>query len=331
MDTDSPELGVCRLAPSPTGALHLGNARSFLIAWLAARQQKRQLLLRIEDIDSPRVKPWAIGATIDDLRWLGLDWDEGPDVQPKSGRVYVQTQRLDRYHEILRELFERNWIYPCICSRSDVAESASAPHEQSLRPLEGLVYPGTCRGKNIDTSQLDGKFAWRWAFGEDTVSWNDGVMGPQTASPLQQLGDFVIARGNSTPAYQLAVVVDDFDMGVTEVVRGNDLVFSTYRQLAIIRALGWREPNYFHVPLIIGVDGRRLAKRHGDTRLSSFRDAGVAPEAIVGYLAFTLGLTEKASPTAARDLIGHFDWSCIGTQPTVFDLEPGLKQLLAMS
>ena len=120
-------------------------------------------------------------------------------------------------------------------------------------------------------------------------------------------------------------------MGVTEVVRGNDLVFSTYRQLAIIRALGWREPNYFHVPLIIGVDGRRLAKRHGDTRLSSFRDAGVAPEAIVGYLAFTLGLTDEAAPAAARDLIEHFDWSCIGTQPTVFDLEPGLKQLLAMS
>lgn len=331
MDADSSKLGVGRLAPSPTGALHLGNARSFLIAWLSARKQSQQLMLRIEDIDSPRVKPWAVGATVDDLRWLGLDWDEGPDIPSKSNVAYVQTQRLERYRDVLHELIEQGWLYPCTCSRSDVAESASAPHEQLLRPLEGLVYPGTCRKKNIDTSQRDGNFAWRWAFGEETMRWNDGVMGPQTATPLQQLGDFVIARGNSIPAYQLAVVIDDFDMGITEVVRGNDLVFSTYRQLAIIRALAWPEPNYFHVPLITGIDGKRLAKRHGDTRLSFFREAGVSPEAIVGYLAFTLGLIDKARPTTARDLIEHFEWSRIGTTNTVFELDSGLEQLLAMS
>ncbi len=312
---------IGRLAPSPTGALHLGNARSFLIAWLSARQQSGKLLLRIEDIDSPRVKPWAQQQTLDDLRWLGLDWDWGPDVGGPHAS-YVQSERLERYREVLLQLAEDGVIYPCSCSRREVAEAASAPHESSIAglvPLEGAIYPGTCRSRS--SAQATGEFAWRWRFEAGEVSWNDCVGGLQCANPSLQLGDFVIGKSDGTPAYQLAVVVDDFDMGVTEVVRGSDLIPSTYRQLAILKHLRWQAPSYCHVPLMVGTDGRRLAKRHGDTRLSYFRQRGFKPELIVGFLAWTLGLVEKPSPIAARDLIGRLDWKAISTAPTVFSLE----------
>ncbi len=316
---------IGRLAPSPTGALHLGNARSFLLAWLSVRQQGGKMLLRIEDIDSPRVKPWARQATLDDLRWLGIDWDEGPDTQ--SGLAVavdrvpcVQTQRLERYHQVLSTLIEDQAVYPCVCSRSEVAQAASAPHEASMQALEGPIYPGTCRNKRL-VLQAHGdaaKFAWRWKFQLGEVVWQDGIRGTMSASPDQQLGDFVIARGDGTPAYQLAVVVDDHDMHVTEVVRGDDLICSTYRQLAILKHLGWTPPNYYHVPLIVGPDGRRLAKRHGDTRLSAFRQQGFTAEQLIGYLAWTLNLQERPIPTRATDLIGRLDWKKLSTVPTVF-------------
>ncbi len=314
---------VGRLAPSPTGALHLGNARSFLLAWLSVRQQHGKLLLRIEDIDSPRVKPWARATTIEDLRWLGLDWDEGPD----DSDCFVQTSRLPRYREILNRLIEDQVVYVCTCSRSEVTEAASAPHESSLNTLEGPVYPGTCRYKGLDAESLLAErqpFAWRWNFQHVGTSakheaiWQDRLRGEMRARPAEQLGDFVIARSNGTPAYQLAVVVDDHDMGVTEVVRGDDLVYSTFRQQAIMQHLDWLLPAYCHVPLIVGTDGRRLAKRHGDTRLCHLREQGFAPEVIVGYLAWTLCLQDSATPLSARDLVGKLDWQRIPTAPTVF-------------
>ncbi|MCA9132839.1 MAG: tRNA glutamyl-Q(34) synthetase GluQRS [Planctomycetales bacterium] len=327
------ESGGCvgRLAPSPTGALHVGNARSFLLAWLSARQQQGRVLLRIEDIDSPRVKPWAVASTIADLRWLGLDWDAGPEVPDASERAMaavaqrvplVQSQRLERYRQVLAELIEGQVIYPCWCTRSEVAEAASAPHENAGQPLEGPVYPGTCRGLSGAARRRseDRKFAWRWAFAAGEMQWWDGLRGAKRARPAEQLGDFVIARADGTPAYQLAVVIDDRDLGVSEVVRGNDLEFSTYRQLAILRYFGWPEPLYYHVPLMVGSDGRRLAKRHGDTRLSHYRQRGISPQSIVGYLAWTLNMLPKPREIEPRELLGQLDWRRLPPQPkTVFD------------
>lgn len=316
-------VAIGRLAPSPTGALHLGNARSFLLAWLSIRQQSGQLRLRIEDIDSPRVKPWAVAATIADLQWLGLDWDDGPELM-------VQSQRLTRYCEVLDVLRAARTVYPCTCTRSEVAEAASAPHESAARLLEGPLYPGTCRNRSDEAQLLETgtDFAYRFKFHDANVLWCDGLHGPQQANPLRQLGDFVIARHTDVPAYQLAVVVDDHDQGVTEIVRGDDLIASTYRQLAILKVLGWQPPNYIHVPLIVGPDGRRLAKRHGDTRLSQLKQHGVAPEAVVGYLAWTLGMIERPTPVSPAELIGRLDWQRIHTEPQIFDLERDLPLLL---
>ncbi len=330
---------IGRLAPSPTGALHLGNARSFLLAWLSIRQQSGKLILRIEDIDSPRVKSWARSQTLDDLRWLGLDWDYGPD-RGGPHPSYVQTDREERYAEVLQQLIADAVVYRCYCTRSEVAEAASAPHEASAlhdasaphenhlsHPLlEGTVYPGTCRtrGKAVDGNELadsssPSAYAWRWRFAPEPVAWEDALLGAQEAHPARQLGDFVIGKSDLTPAYQLAVVVDDFDMGVTEVVRGDDLVPSTYRQLAILQHLGWPIPKYVHVPLIVGPDGRRLAKRHGDSRLSYYRQCGISPQRIVGYLAWSAGLIPEPIPLEPSELIGTLDWQHLTRGPTVCD------------
>lgn len=330
---------VGRLAPSPTGALHLGNARTFLLAWLSVRQQQGHLLLRIEDIDSPRVKPWAVAQTIEDLRWLGLDWDSGPDIGgPQSS--YIQTERMELYRELLQRLVADRKIYRCTCSRSEVAAAASAPHEPatsarnwpqdvaSVDLLEGQIYPGTCcQGGNFGLAEPapSRPYAWRWRFEPGLVHWQDRVLGQQSACPQSQLGDFVIGKADWTPAYQLAVVADDYSMGVTEVVRGLDLVPSTYRQLAIIDHLGWPRPSYAHVPLMVGPDGRRLAKRHGDTRMSFFRQRGILPEEIVGYLAWTLGMQPQPRALSATELCGKLDWAALSSVPTNFDLKEFLR------
>ncbi|GIX01027.1 MAG: glutamyl-Q tRNA(Asp) synthetase [Pirellulaceae bacterium] len=349
---------IGRLAPSPTGALHVGNARSFLLAWLSARQQGGQVLLRIEDIDSPRVKPWAVAETLRDFEWLGLDWDltpeqSGPDAAEASeageprglihtdkgsidervvaGKgtptgVVVQTNRLHRYAQVLQVLTSKRWLYPCTCTRSDIAAAASAPHEQGMVPLEGVIYPGTCRQRSGKESTA-AECAWRFSMPDRHCVWHDGVYGRQEAQLAQQLGDFVVAKRDHTPAYQLAVVVDDHDFGITEVVRGADLIPSTFRQLMLLEALEWRAPKYFHVPLIVGSDGRRLAKRHGDTRLSTLREQGVAPEALVGYLAWTLGMVPTRAPCHPWELVGKLNWAEIPREPTVFAVKEELPLL----
>lgn len=320
-----------RLAPSPTGALHLGNARTFLLAWLSARQQAGRLILRIEDIDSPRVKPWATANTLADLAWLGLDWDAGPDKPPLDPALatadYVQTHRLPRYQQILAELIAAGRVYACQCTRSEVAQAASAPHEKTWPALEGPIYPGTCRARPLDPENLKqpDKYAWRWHFPNTLMTWHDRRLGELSAKPAEQLGDFVIARSDGTPAYQLAVVVDDHDMGVNEVVRGDDLLCSTYRQLAILQHLQWNAPSYVHVPLLVGPDGRRLAKRHGDSRLSTYREQGLAAEQLVGYLAWTLNLQPRPTPIHPQQLLGRLDWSLLPNHPTVVQpAEPGV-------
>lgn len=295
---------VGRLAPSPTGALHVGNARSFLIAWLAARHAQGKLILRIEDIDSPRIKPNADGQAIEDLRWLGLDWDEGP--------IY-QIPRLPSYLAALRQLQDQERVYPCTCSRKDIEQAASAPHLEH----EGPAYPGTCRQRTVaDAATLGVPFAWRLRAEGLQASFVDSLKGLTTV-PAGLDGDFVVWKNSGTPAYQLAVVVDDAAMSVTDVVRGDDLIPSTPRQLLLYRLLGLRPPRFAHVPLVVGPDGRRLAKRHGDTRLAALRQQGVSPTALVGFLAWTCGWLPSPRPVTPADLLPMFDLRAIPAPPFV--------------
>lgn len=296
---------VGRLAPSPTGAQHLGNARTYLIAWLAARSQGGRLILRIEDIDSPRVKPWAIEQAVEDLAWLGLDWDEGP---------YKQTERVAYYDQALDILKRGEKIYPCTCTRSDIAIAASAPHLGQ----EGPIYPGTCTGRVANSIEfLPEDYCWRFRSGDQSIDFDDLVVGHQSSIPAIELGDFPVTRKGGSAAYQLAVVVDDALMGVNQVVRGDDLLPSTFRQLELYAALGYTPPTFAHLPLVVGLDGRRLAKRHGDTRLSYFRHHGVRAEQIIGWAAYSSGLIQREEELAANDLLGLFSWEKISRQSTV--------------
>jgi glutamyl-tRNA synthetase len=292
------------LAPSPTGAQHLGNARTYLIAWLSVRSRAGCLLLRIEDIDSPRVKAGAAELILEDLAWLGLDWDEGP---------VRQTDRAALYGGALDRLKARELVYPCTCSRQDVELAASAPHLEH----EGPRYPGTCAGRRVaDASTLQQPLAWRFRATNAFQEFNDAFHGP-TEIAAAMGGDFVVWKATGTPAYQLAVVVDDAAQGVTEVLRGDDLLPSTPRQLQLYAALGWQAPRFVHVPLVVGPDGRRLAKRHGDTRLAAFRAQNVKAELLVGLLAWSCGWLEAIEPIRPRELLTRFTLASIPRAPWV--------------
>lgn len=301
-----------RLAPSPTGALHLGNARTFLINWLLARQQGWRIVLRIEDIDGPRIKAGADRQAIEDLAWLGIDWDEGP--------IY-QSQRLAHYQTMLEHLLSQGHAYPCICSRREVASAASAPHAED----GALVYPGTCRQRFDDLGHARSagrEPAIRFQVPDELVTFEDGFAGKRQCQVARELGDFVIAKADGTPAYQLAVVVDDAEAGVTDVVRGNDLIDSTPRQILLYRALGLTErlPRYYHLPLVTGTDGRRLAKRHGDTRLSHYRQQGVPAERLLALLARWSGVACGEAITAPQ-LLDRFQLANVPHTPIVFTSE----------
>jgi len=305
---------VGRIAPSPTGALHLGNARTFMIAWLRARQAHGRVVLRIEDLDHPRHKEGAAAQAVDDLRWLGFDWDE----------AHVQSGRKGLYAEALDALVEKGLAYPCVCSRSDVEAVQSAPHEG-----EQLHYPGTCCGRFRTWGEAASSIAangdirrqpcWRFMTPAGTrVEFVDGFAGRYSMDVSSKLGDFPLARDEHGAGYAIAVVVDDAAMGVTEVVRGDDLLPATPPQMLIYDALGLRKPAFFHVPLVVGPDGRRLAKRHGDTRISAFRAAGVSPEDVIGFLAHASGIVGKRKPTRLNSLIGRFDPAHLPQGPLVY-------------
>ncbi len=301
-----------RLAPSPTGGLHLGHARTFLLAWLSIRSQKGRMLLRVEDLDATRARPGAGEAAMVDLRWLGLDWDEGPDIGGPHG-PYVQSGRMERYAESLERLKGADLVYPCTCTRADIERAASAPHPED----EGPVYPGTCSGRRaLDAEGLvDRPFAWRFRVPPGRVAWRDQFLGEQSVDPRRLGGDFVVARSSLGPSYQLAVVHDDATMGVSEVIRGDDLVPSTPRQILLYRALGGEPPRFGHTPRAVGPDGRRLAKRDGAIKLASLRDEGVDPRSLVGWLARSCfpGLgDELARPV---DLIERFDLAVVPREP----------------
>jgi len=266
--------------------------------------------LRIEDIDSPRIKAGATDEAQDDLRWLGLDWD-GPPV--------VQTQRLHLHEAALERLKSQELVYPCTCTRSDIAAAASAPHAEH----EGPVYPGTCSHRSAaDAKALEAPFAWRFRVSH-SPPFTDRFLGEVRIDLKTAGGDFVVWKNTGTPSYQLAVVVDDADMSVNEAIRGDDLVPSTPRQLLLHEALGFAPPSYAHVPLVVGVDGRRLAKRHGDTRLRSLREAGVRAETLLGVLAHSCGWISKPEPISAAELIPLFDLNAIPRTPFVWREELG--------
>lgn len=306
---------VGRLAPSPTGAQHVGNARTYLLAWLSIRSRGGRLILRVEDIDSPRVKPWAAQQTLEDLHWLGLDWDEGPDVGGPAA-PYVQTERRELYREALDRLRTAERVYPCTCTRSDVESAASAPHAGQ----EGPIYPGTCASRRAaDVEQLgDRPYVWRFRASSAVREFHDRVAGRRRASVAGALGDFVVGKSDGSPAYQLAVVVDDHAMGINEVLRGDDLINSAFRQLDLFDFFGWPPPVFAHVPLVVGPDGRRLAKRHGDTRLSLLRQVGIPSERLVGLLAWSCGLRPTSEPLQPRDLLEQFNLDGAVSGPFVF-------------
>jgi glutamyl-tRNA synthetase len=305
---------VGRLAPSPTGGLHLGHARTFLIAWLAARHAGGRIILRIEDLDASRARADAATSALVDLRWLGLDWDEGPDVGGPFA-PYVQSERSAFYDEVLDHLKASESVYPCTCTRADIARAASAPHFED----EGPTYPGTCAHRCVaDASALDGRpFAWRFRVACGPVGWDDLFQGPLELDPSRLGGDFIVAREGACHSYQLAVVADDGSMGINQVIRGADLVPSTPRQILLYRRLGWPEPRFGHVPMAVTPDGRRLAKRDGSLKLATLREAGVDPHRLVGSLIHSCGWSQFAEPISLEDAIERYQPPALPAEPWV--------------
>jgi glutamyl-tRNA synthetase len=286
-----------------------------LIAWLAARHAGGRVIFRIEDLDASRVRPESARSALEDLRWLGLDWDEGPDLGGRNA-PYVQSQRGSLYDTILDRLKAGESVYPCTCTRADIERAASAPHPED----EGPTYPGTCAGRRAaDAGALgnDRPFAWRFRVPAGEVGWHDLFLGQQQLVPAQAGGDFVVARHTVGASYQLAVVADDHAMGVTQVIRGADLVRSTPRQILLYRELGWPLPQFGHVPLAVMPDGRRLAKRDGSLKLATLRGAGVDPLALAGALLHSCGLTREPGQIDPRDAIDRFEPSTLLVDPWV--------------
>lgn len=265
-----------RLAPSPTGYLHLGHARTFWTAQQRARANHGTLILRNDDLDRARCRPEFVAAMLEDLRWFGLAWSEGPDCGGPHG-PYAQSARHEIYRHALGQLRAGNFIYPCTCSRKDIQAASRAPHAAED---EEPIYPGTCR--NRMTAEIAGqRFSWRFRVPDgEVIGFEDVNLGPQQFVAGRDFGDFVVWRHDDVPAYQLACAVDDAAMGVTEVVRGADLLMSTARQLLLYRALGWPPPGFYHCELMLDETGKRLAKRHDALSLRALRQMGKSPESL---------------------------------------------------
>lgn len=297
-----------RLAPSPTGYLHVGNARSFLLAWLQMRSIGGEIFLRIEDLDMARAVPGAAHGIVEDLQWLGLDWDNRLTLE------YFQSNRFQEYQAAIQELQKRGLVYECFCSRKELREIANAPHGATAR------YSGRCRDLTTEQREMlrDEKSpALRFRVAPGTiVSVVDGLHGPQAEDVYEVTGDFIIARADGVPSYQLAVVLDDIAMGITHVLRGSDLLPSTPRQILLFNTFGAATPSYTHVPLMLGPDGARLAKRHGSVSIAELRAAGHAPETVTGWLAWSCGLIPKSMPVTARELLEIFSIELVGTADT---------------
>ena len=293
-----------RFAPSPSGRMHLGNAFSCLLAWLSARSAGGRIILRHEDLDPARCRREYADKIEEDLRWLGLDWDEGGS---RGGENYYQSSRRELYRQVLDALDEKGLIYPCFCTRSDL-HAASAPHASDGTP----VYSGACRGLSSEQQRVRAKTrtpALRARVPDRVLSFTDGLQGPYTVDLARNCGDPILRRSDGVHAYQLAVVVDDALMGVNQVVRGRDLLSSTPWQLWLQEELGFSHPAYYHVPLLLSGDGKRLSKRDGDMDLGAIRATGLSPERVIGRLAFAAGLIDREEPVTAVELIPLFDWA----------------------
>ena len=298
---------VGRFAPSPSGRMHLGNIFASLVAWLSARSQGGRMVLRIEDLDErTRSGPWA-DLLIEDLQWLGLDWDEGP---------FYQHDREELYRAALTRLQDSGLTYPCFCTRAEL-HAATAPHASDGTP----IYTGTCR--DLSPTEVAERSrvrppAVRLRVPEaenpaGQIAFEDRAYGPQREVLARDCGDFLIRRSDGVFAYQLAVVVDDAAMGVTEVVRGCDLLGSSARQMYLQNLLGLPHPTYAHVPLIMAPGGRRLSKRDHDCGMDALRERFRTPERLLGFLAHAAGIALDDSPRSASELVDLFSWDTIRT------------------
>ncbi|MDO3679425.1 tRNA glutamyl-Q(34) synthetase GluQRS [Paenibacillus ehimensis] len=293
-----------RFAPTPSGPMHIGNAFTALLAWLQMRQASGTFVLRIEDIDGPRSRPEYAQLIVEDLTWMGLDWDEGPAADGPYG-PYLQSLRLELYEQAVDRLQRSGRLYPCYCSRAELAAIASAPHGLAS---EGAVYPGLCKALGEEERRRKAQAkppSLRVAVPERPFSFKDGLAGMQHVPP-GALGDFVVKRADGQFSYQLAVVVDDAAMGITDVLRGGDLLDSTPRQLVLYEMLGAVPPSFCHVPLLCGPEGGRLSKRDRSLSLAALRAAGVPPERLIGHLAYAAGLLDRPEPAKAAELIPLF-------------------------
>lgn len=297
-----------RFAPSPSGRMHLGNLFCALLSYLSVKSRGGEWILRIEDLDTARCRPDYARQVEEDLRWLGLAWDEGGSAGGPDA-PYFQSQRTALYEAALARLRGMGRVYPCFCTRAQL-HAASAPHRE-----DGLtVYPGTCRGltpEDIARREAAGrKGALRLRVPEETVTFTDGHLGEVTEYLPTDCGDFLLRRSDGLFAYQLAVVVDDAAMGVTEVVRGADLLSSTPRQLLLYELLGWEAPEFYHFPLLLSPDGRRLSKRDGDLGLGALRER-YTPEEVVGKLAYLAGQNPGGGPRTPEALAEDFHWDAV--------------------
>ncbi|HKO94894.1 MAG TPA: tRNA glutamyl-Q(34) synthetase GluQRS [Polyangiaceae bacterium] len=300
---NEPALPVGRLAPSPSGRLHLGHARTFVLAWVDARQRGGGMRLRLEDLDRSRCRPEHIRRSLLDLEWLGLDWD---------GEPLYQSQRLDALREAADRLERTGAAYRCVCTRADLEQAAQAPQ----RGVTELRYPGTCRSRVLSPGSSEASSALRLRVPEGQLSFVDGIAGPQSVDVASEVGDFVILSRSRLPAYQLAVVVDDAEQGVNEVFRGDDLLSSTARQLLVARALGLPEPRWCHVPLVLDAGGRRLAKRADDLSLETIREAGVDVRALIAWVGRSAGF-DVPDRLTARELCTRYDRTQLSQAPVI--------------
>ena len=301
---------VGRFAPSPSGRIHLGNILCCLLAWLSARQKGGKVVLRIEDLDTARCPQRYAEQMLEDLRWLGLDWDEGPETGGPDG-PYFQSRRTALYQAALERLEALGLVYPCFCTRAEL-HAASAPHREDGT----TVYAGTCRSLSPAEREERAKHrspALRLQVPDKEFSFIDGHMGHYTEQLAQDCGDFLLRRSDGMFAYQLAVVVDDAAMGVTEVVRGADLLSSTPRQLYLYRLLELTPPAFIHFPLLLAPDGRRLSKRDADAGLDSLRGR-VTAETLLGRLAQLAGFHPSGAPRPAAALLESFSWEKVARE-----------------
>ena len=292
-----------RYAPSPSGIQHLGNIQTAIVAWLQVRLAGGEFALRMDDIDTPRVRAGSAEQIIEDLRWLGLDWDvfEGIDYAADRDAVYVESHYLSHYSAAFERLKQQGLLYPCACSRKQIRKTVGKPNVAGH-----YVYPGTCRGRDAASFAADQQLVWRYRAPDDAIRFTDCLMGEHTQNVAQAWGDLIVKRFNHLYAYQLVSVVDDIKMGVTDVVRGVDLLDSTPGQIALFEALGVTPPRFWHVPLKADEQGNKLSKRDGSDSLQMLREAGNTPEQVIGRLAFELGLIEsevEISLSGLRDRI----------------------------